>query len=211
MENDDIQNTWKKLDGGIQAYSKDELSKMLALKTRKAFRQYLYLIAFGVVAGAGFLAFLLIAMISRWDDVYYRTNNLVLTLFFIGALAILVRTIRLLGRSATPDSLQEWLKARITDLTKGIRSKAGYLLFPPLALLSMLSIHVYYEYKPFLEVIQTEESIYGLIAGGCAALAAGLYGMYQINRIMRKRLEHLKELYRLAHETGENAETPIDF
>jgi len=84
------------------------------------------------------------------------------------------------------------------------------MIFPPLALLSGLSIHAYYEYKPLLEVLQTEESIYGLIAGGCAALAVGFFSIYRITQAMRKRLERLKELYRQASEAAEDSDRPED-
>jgi uncharacterized membrane protein len=59
----------------------------------------------------------------------------------------------------------------------------------------ILSIHVYYEYKPFIEVMKNEESIVGLIIG----FAVGLFVSYlAINKILRyqlRNLEFLKELY----------------
>jgi regulator of PEP synthase PpsR (kinase-PPPase family) len=59
----------------------------------------------------------------------------------------------------------------------------------------ILSIHVYYEYKPFIEVLKNEESLYSLTAGFIVGLFVSYYAVSKIRRYQLKNLEFLKELY----------------
>ena len=67
-------------------------------------------------------------------------------------------------------------------------------LIPALYMLILLSIHVYFEDKPFAEVLKTEESITGLIVGTPIGLFAAYFGAGRIRKHYLKNLEYLKEL-----------------
>lgn len=205
MENNDLQRIWRKLGKDMRGYSKEDLANMLAARTKKAFLRYLFYVAFAIAVSAGFLAFLLIAMINRWGDVYYRANNLFLSIVFVVALWLMIRSVRMLGRSPSLASLRDWLKYRIDGLSRAVKSKTAYFILPILTVFTLLSIHVYYEYKPFLEVIQTGESVYGLIAGYLAGLAVGFFGIFKLKKIMGRQLGRLKDLYRQVCESSEDA------
>ena len=58
-----------------------------------------------------------------------------------------------------------------------------------------LSIHVYYEYKPFLEVMKDKESIIGLLIGYPIGLIVSFYVINKIRKFELQNLEYLKELY----------------
>jgi hypothetical protein len=59
----------------------------------------------------------------------------------------------------------------------------------------ILSIHVYYEHKPFIEVMKNEESIVGLIIGFAVGLFVSYLAINKIRRYQLRNLEFLKELY----------------
>jgi uncharacterized membrane-anchored protein YhcB (DUF1043 family) len=58
-----------------------------------------------------------------------------------------------------------------------------------------ISIHVYYEYKPFVEVMKSEESIIGLIVGFLVGLFVSYFAINKIRKYQIKNLEFLKELH----------------
>ena len=95
--------------------------------------------------------------------------------------------------------VKEWLEQRIKLLSKwllGRYSKLYIVLIPVLVAMIMLSIHVYFEYKPFLEVMKDSESIYGLIAGFTIGLFVSLFAVNKIRKYQLKNLEFLKDLHR---------------
>jgi hypothetical protein len=85
--------------------------------------------------------------------------------------------------------LKEWLEVRIILLSKWLTGKLSKLyifLIPVLYALTVLSIHVYFENKTFIEVLKTEESIIGLIVGA----SIGLFISYYAARKIRKYQLH---------------------
>jgi len=58
-----------------------------------------------------------------------------------------------------------------------------------------ISIHVYFEYKTFMEVVKNEESIYGLTIGFIIGLFVSFFAISKIRKYQLKNLEYLKELY----------------
>jgi hypothetical protein len=94
--------------------------------------------------------------------------------------------------------LKDWLEQRIKLLARwlsGKYSKLYILIIPVLLAMIELSIHVYYEYKPFIEVIKNEESIYGLTVGFVIGLFISYYAVNKIRKYQLYNLEFLKELY----------------
>ena len=77
----------------------------------------------------------------------------------------------------------------------GRYSKLHIVLIPILVAMIMLSIHVYYEYKPFLEVMKDGESVYGLIAGFTVGLFVSFFAVSKIKKYQLKNLEFLNDLH----------------
>jgi len=95
-------------------------------------------------------------------------------------------------------SLKNWLELRISILSKLLTGKFNKLyivLIPVIYVLTILSIHVYFENKPFIEVLHTEDSISGLIAGTIIGLLISFVAVIKIRRYELKNLEFLKDLY----------------
>ena len=94
--------------------------------------------------------------------------------------------------------LRNWLEVRINLLSKwltGRFSRSYIFVIPFLYLLTVLSIHVYFENKSFVEVLNTEESIIGLIVGIPIGLFVSYYAVRKIRKYQLHNLEFLKDLY----------------
>jgi hypothetical protein len=61
--------------------------------------------------------------------------------------------------------------------------------------LIVLSIHVYFEYKPFIEVLKTEESIIALIVGAPIGIFVSYFAARKIRKYKLRNLEFLKDLH----------------
>jgi hypothetical protein len=94
--------------------------------------------------------------------------------------------------------LKNWLEARINLLSKwltGRFSKLYLFLIPLLYVLTVLSIHVYFENKSFIDVLNTEESIIGLIVGTPVGLFVSYFAVRKIRKYQLHNLEFLKDLH----------------
>jgi hypothetical protein len=95
-------------------------------------------------------------------------------------------------------SLKDWLNERISLISKwltGKFSKLYFFLIPLLYVLTVVSIHVYFENKPFIEVINTEESIVGLIIAAPIGLFVSFFTIRKIRKHQLQNLNFLKDLY----------------
>jgi len=113
----------------------------------------------------------LISGLLSWHDMKYKSFNL---------------------------SLKDWLKERINILSKwltGKYSKLHLILIPLLHVLSVLSIHVYYENKSFIEVLKTEDSVIGLLFGAPIGLFVSYFAVKKIRKYQLHNLEFLKDMY----------------
>jgi uncharacterized membrane protein YqjE len=86
MEDKDLQNIWKKIDSGIEYKSKEDLNQLLNSKAKKTINNYSYHFLISALISFGFITFLIITMVNRWDDLLYRLNNLILGLYTLLAL-----------------------------------------------------------------------------------------------------------------------------
>jgi uncharacterized protein YneF (UPF0154 family) len=87
---------------------------------------------------------------------------------------------------------------RISHLDKGLNgrfSKLYLVLIPLLCVLTVLSIHVYFENKLFTEVFKSEESIIGLIVGIPIGIFVACFTVRKIRKYQLNNLEFLKDLY----------------
>ncbi|HZK96577.1 MAG TPA: hypothetical protein VFC67_20430 [Prolixibacteraceae bacterium] len=199
MKNNELQNTWKNIDAEINRKTTDELNQYLAAKCRKTMNKFLFLLSFDIVAAVGLIVFLIFTTINREGDLIYQANNLILGVITLSALIVSFLSLKKLQVNKYNLPLKEWLEQRIKLLSAwllGKYSKLYIVLIPVLVAMIMLSIHVYYEYKPFLEVMKDRESIYGMVAGFTVGLFVSFYAVSKIRKYQLKNLEFLNDMYR---------------
>jgi hypothetical protein len=93
--------------------------------------------------------------------------------------------------------LKNWLEVRINMLSKGLTGRFSRLylfLIPFLYVLIVLSIHVYFEHKSFIEVLKTEESIIALAVGTPIGLFVSYFAARKIRNYELHNLGFLKDL-----------------
>lgn len=199
MENNELQKIWKTIDTEINQKSKEELNLLLLSKTRQTISKFLVIISISILVCTGLLLYLTITSVNRQNDLIYLLNNVTLGILTMIALVSGLLSWYKLQTNMYNQSLKNWLEARINFLSKwltGRFNKMYLFLIPILYVLTVLSIHVYFENKSFIEVINTEESIIGLFVGTIIGLFVSYYGARKIRRYQLDNLEFLKDLHR---------------
>lgn len=198
METNDLKNLWKSLDSEISLKSISELNQSLTIKTQKAINKYLFILSTDIIVCVGLIIFLVITAVSRQEDIIYLLNNSLLFVITAVSLVVSLLSLNKLQNNKYNLPLKEWLEQRIKMLSgwlSGKYSKLYLVLIPILLVLINLSIHVYYEYKPFVEVLKNPESIFGLLFGFIIGLSVAYYAVSKIRKYQIKNLELLKELH----------------
>jgi len=198
METNDLKNTWKTMEAGIEPKTKEELNQSLTAITRKTMNKFVWLVSVDVIACVGFLAFLIITALNRQGDSLYLINNSILAVITLvsGIASIIVWDKLNNNKSGMP--LKAWLEQQIKLLSGwlyGKYSKAYMVLLPILLVLINLSIHVYYENKLLVEVMKDEESLFGLAFGSLIGMVVAFYFVAKIRKYQVTNLEYLKTLY----------------
>jgi len=204
MENNELQKIWKDSDREIHQKSKLELNLLLASVTRSTMNKFLYIMGAGILSGTGLILFLTFTSLNRLDDPIYLINNLTLGMISLISIVSGLMSWYKLRNNEPNQSLRNWLEVRINHLSKLLKGKFNkiYIVILPITYtLTVLSIHVYYENKPFLEVLGTEESMIGLIIGTPIGLIVSFIAVKKIRKHELTNLEFLKDLYnRLCNE-----------
>lgn len=198
MENNELQNIWKNIDSEISLKTTEELNQLLTIKTKKTINRFLFIFCIDIIACVGLIIFLIMTALNRQSDIIYLVNNSILCLITLTALIISLLSLNKLQSNKCNLSLKEWLEQRIKLLSRwllGKYSKLYIVLIPLLLVMINLSIHVYFEYRPFLEVIKNDESIYGLTIGFLIGLFVSYFGISKIRKYQIRNLEFLKGLY----------------
>ena len=198
MENTELQEMWKNIDNEINYKSKDELSLLLKSKVKQTLNKFLVIMSFSILTSIGLLTFLLITSINRQGDLVYLINNIILGIITIISLIFGLLSWYKIQSNKFNQSLKDWLNERINLLSKwltGRYSKLYLFLIPLLYILIVLSIHVYFENKTFIEVMKTEESIVGLIIAAPIGLFVSFFSVRKIRKYQLKNLDFLKDLY----------------
>ncbi len=202
MENNEIENIWKNVDSKISPKSIDELDELLTTKTKKTMNKFLYILCVDIIVCLGLIIFLIITALNRQSDVIYQVNNSILCLITLFSLIVSLLSWIKLQNNRYNLSLKDWVEERIKLLSRwllGKYSKLYIVLVPILLVMINLSIHVYFERKPFTEVMKNEESIYGLILGFIIGLFVSYFAINKIRKYQLKNLEFLKELHGALH------------
>jgi hypothetical protein len=198
MENNELQKIWKNADLEIQQKSRDELNLLLTSVTRHTINKFLLILGFGILTALGLIIFLTATSLNRQDDTIYLINNITLGIIATISLVSGLMSWYKLQNKEYNQPLRDWLTVRINHLTKLVKGKSNRLyvfILPVIYALTILSIHVYFENKPFLEVLGTEESIIGLIAGAPIGLVVAYIAVGKIRKQQAKNLEFLKDLH----------------
>jgi hypothetical protein len=198
MENAKLQEIWKNIDQHIDEKSDNELNLLLRSKAKEIINKFHIILGASIGISTGVLCFLTIAIMNRSSDLLYIINNIflgILTLISVGA--SICSWLKLRNKKYDL-SLKEWLKIRIDLLSRwlvGRVSKLYLIVVPILYILSVMSIHVYFEKKSFLEVIKAEESIIGLLVASPIGLFVSFFTIWKIRKYQLNKLLFLKDLY----------------
>ena len=198
MENNELQRIWKSMDSTFSQKSREELNLLLTSKTKQTINKFLGIIISSSIVSAGLIIWLIITSINRKTDMIYVLNNTTLGIITVLALFSGLYSWFKLRNYKFNQSLKSWLEVRIDFLLKSTSRMSGnYHIFLLIFLyvLTMLSIHVYFEYKPFVEVLKTEESLIGLIVATPIGLFVSFYVSGKIRKYQLKNLEFLKDLH----------------
>ncbi len=198
MENLELQKIWKTIDNEINPKSKDELSLLLKSKAKQTLNKFIIILSTSILTSVGLIIFLLITAIKRQDDLLYLINNAVLGLLVIVSLISGILSWYKIRNNKFSLSLKDWLNERISLLSKWLTGKFSKLylfVIPILYVLTVLSIHVYFENKSFIEVLNTEESVIGLIVGAPIGLFVSFFAVRKIRRYQLQNLNFLKDMY----------------
>jgi H+/gluconate symporter-like permease len=198
MENNELQKIWKNVDMEINQSSKEELNLLLTSKTRQTINKFLVIISISILVSLGLLVYLTVTSLNRQNDLIYLINNITLGIVtIISLLSGLVSWYRLYNNQYC-QPLKNWLEVRISHLDKWLNgrfSKSYIILIPFLCVLTVLSIHVYFENKLFTEVLKTPESIISLIVAIPISIFVAYFGVRKIRKYQLNNLEFLKDLY----------------
>lgn len=198
MENLELQKIWKTIDNEINPKSKDELSLLLKSKAKQTLNKFIVILSTSILTSIGLIMFLLITAIKRQDDLIYLINNALLGLLVIVSLISGVLSWYKIRNNKFSLPLKDWLSERICLLSKWLTGKFSKLYFfviPILYVLTVLSIHVYFENKSFIEVLNSEESVIGLIVSVPIGLFVSFFAVRKIRRYQLQNLNFLKDLY----------------
>ena len=198
MENTELQKIWRSIDNEIDYKSKDELNLLLKSKAKQTLNKFLVITISSMVTSIGLFIFLVITSINRQNDIIYLMNNALLGFITLTSLVYGFISWHKIQNNKFNLSLTDWLNGRINLLSKGLTGKFNKLclfIIPLIYILIELSIHVYFENKPFIEVLQTEESVFGLLAGASVGLFVSYFSVGKIRKYQLKNLRFLKDLY----------------
>lgn len=198
MENNELQKIWKTIDSEICYKSTDELNLLLMSKTKQTINKFLIIISISVFVCISVLVFLTVASLNRLNDHLYVINNVTLAIVTIISLVSGLYSWYKIQNNRYNQPLKDWLYARINLLSKwltGRFSKLHLFIIPFIYISTVLSIHVYFENKSFIDVVTTEESIIGLIIGFPIGLFAAYIASREIRRYQLNNLQFLEDIY----------------
>lgn len=198
MENNELQRIWKTIDTEINHKSKDELNLLLMSKTKQTINKFLAIMSISILVCVGLLIYLTITSLNRQNDLIYLINNTTLGIVTLTSLISGLLSWYKIQNNRHNQPLKNWLEVRINLLSNWLTGKFSKLylfVIPFLYVLIVLSIHVYFENKSFIEVLNTEESVIGLIVATPIGLFVSYYSAKKIRKYQLHNLEFLKDLY----------------
>ena len=205
MENSELQSIWRSLDTDTQQKSIAELNLLLTSKTKQTINKFRAILGVSIFVCVGLLIWLTITSLNRPNGPIYLINNILLGVLTIVSLVSGLWSWYQLQNNSYHQPLKNWLEGKIGQLSKwltGRFSKLYLFLIPLLYILIVLSIHVYFENKPFLEVLHNEESVIGLIVAAPIGLFVSYWSAGKIRKYQLQQLDFLKDLHRRLCSNG---------
>jgi hypothetical protein len=198
MENNELQKIWKTIDTEINHKSKEELNLLLMSKAKQTMNKFLIILSISILSSTGLLIYLTITSLNRQNDLIYIINNSTLGIVTITSLVSGLLSWYKIQNHRYNQPLKPWMEERINYLSRwltGQFSKLYIFLIPFIYILTVLSIHVYFENKLFIEVMKTEESVIGLIVATPIGLFVSYFAVRKIRKYQLINLEYFKDLY----------------
>lgn len=196
MENNELQKIWKEIDKEINPKSKEELTLLLASKSKQTIGKLLKIVITSVVVSTGMTVWLIVSSLNRSNDLFYLINNFLLGLITLTALISGILSLYKLQSYKFNQPLKVWIEEQILSKYRKKRTKNLYLfLLPVIYVLITISFHVYIESKTFIEVLKTDESLISLLIGFPIGLFVSFYAAVKIRKYQINNLEFLKDLH----------------
>ncbi len=210
METNELQELWKKTDLQLPERSMIELNIMLTARSRRAVSRFTFTTALSVLICAGLILFLWITSSKRPDDHLLHLNNLLLGIISTVSFASGLYSWYRLRKDRYSIPVKNWLKERIDLLSRWLTGPAARIplyILPLIYILTVLSIHVYYEQLPFSEVLRQEDSLIGLAVALPIGLFTSYYALRKIRQDQTRTIGFMKDLYRRLCEENEDRDT----
>ncbi len=198
MEDNELQKIWKTMDTETHQKSREELNLLLVSKAKQTISNLLIITGVSVIVCIGLIVFLIFTSLNRPDDFIYLINNTILGIITLLSLVSGLFSWYTMRSNRYNQPLKNWLDERIRLLSRWVTGKFSKLylfLIPFLYILTVLSIHVYFENKAFMDVLKTEESVIGLIIATPIGLFVSYYVIRKIRNYQLKNLAFLKDLH----------------
>jgi hypothetical protein len=198
MKDNELQNIWKTMDTETHQKSREELNLLLVSKAKQTISNLLIITGVSVIVCIGLIVFLIFTSLNRPDDFIYLINNTILGIITLLSLVSGLFSWYTMRSNRYNQPLKNWLDERIRLLSRWVTGKFSKLylfLIPFLYILTVLSIHVYFENKAFMDVLKTEESVIGLIIATPIGLFVSYYVIRKIRNYQLKNLAFLKDLH----------------
>lgn len=186
------------MDPAINLKTKEVLNQILTSRIRETMNKFMVRSGVAVIVSIGLIIFLAITTINRLNDPLYVANNLLLGIIAAFSLYSALYSWDKLQNNRYNQPLKEWLEYRINLLNKehrGKLSKSYLYLLPVIYILTVLSIHVYYENQLFLEVLHNPESLIGMAVGTPIGLGVAYISVWKIRKYQLKNLKMLQDLH----------------
>jgi len=198
MKNNKLQEIWKSAGTASSRKSKDELNLLLTSKARQIAGRFTFDITLAIAICAIVLAWVGITSIERRDDMAFVVINLLLMFMVAAAMLSYLKAWFRLRRVDPGRPLKSWLELRIDILSKALRGRFSRLYpisLPVLSILLLLSIHIYFENKPFAEVMHSGETIAAFTAGFLAITIVSFAFAIKVRKKQLHDLDYLKDLH----------------
>lgn len=202
MENNELRYSWEKIDSAMKQKTIGEFEEIIRTKAKFFLGDEYYRLAISSAIGLGFILFVALVTAFRWDDVYFRINNVLLVLFIIYYQVRKAQKLYQLNRKQADLSVKEWLKYRIDVLSKWQFDNSVYFTLPAGFTFAFLFITIYLESKPLIDVIHSEKILLRLFLGFLSGLSAAMVSVKLMRKKQLANLNHLKDLYKQFNDSA---------
>lgn len=196
MKKEDLKSAWKTLGKPDTYFNKEQINGLIMEKYRKIIRQRIDYMGMSILLSVIVLTYLIVAGLLRWSDPYFVTLNGALALYLTILSLFSIKYFReLTAPGALTEGVKQGIEKRAVVMEKGFkRSRWDLAIVYPLGILLTLSIHVFFERKPFLEVMKNEESIWGIMIGLLVGLTAATIYYKKVTKYFGRQMKEFRNM-----------------